>query len=119
MNLKEILSKGSDWITIIDTDLVKKILESYLDEEKKKILSSIISDAKISSEILKECNIVRSSGYRKIKSLIDDGLIIVKNTIEFPNGVIAKQYISLISSLKIDFDGGEVIVKIQRNPNSL
>jgi hypothetical protein len=119
MNLEKVLSKGSDWITITDTDLVKKILESYLDEEKKKILSSVIYEAKISGEILKECNIVRSSGYRKIKSLIDDGLIVAKNTIEFPNGVIAKQYISLISSLKIDFDDGKVIVKVQRNPNSL
>ena len=68
-------SKTSNWFTIEDNAVNQTILESYGEDDKIRILNCVSDEPKIISEILSDCKIPQTSGYRKINSLINDGLL--------------------------------------------
>ncbi len=63
------------WVSIHDKEIMQVILEAIGDEDKKMILLAAAHEPKITHDILNECNIPKTSGYRKINSLIDFGLL--------------------------------------------
>ncbi len=91
----------SDWYTITDTRANQVILQAFGDPEKKRILESVSAKPKIIQDILKECKLAQTSGYRKINSLIDDGLLAVADQVVKDNKKINK-YMSVFSNLKIN-----------------
>src|SRR3990167_4354953 len=62
---------NESWLIISDPNINSNIIQTFGDLEKKQIIESIISAPKIIYEIIKECNLPQTSGYRKINALID------------------------------------------------
>ena len=56
--------KKEEWITIQDKGLSKIFLETLGDEDKKKILGTVLNKTLIVADILKESKIPQTSGYR-------------------------------------------------------
>lgn len=104
--------KNSGWQTISDPKINSIILQSFGDPDKKKILEVTSSSPKIISDILEECNIPQTSGYRKINSLIDDGMLFPAEKIIKDNKKINK-YVSVFSNVKIDIKENNVIIEVQ------
>ena len=112
--------KSSDgWISIQDKEIIKVIVESIGDEDKKKILLTTTQEPKITYDILKECNIAQTSGYRKINSLIDDGLLSQLGHMTGKDGKKISKYFSIFSNLRINVENGEFYVDIQLNKTQL
>jgi hypothetical protein len=64
-----------DWITIDNPSHIKLILENYADSDKRKILEVTSETPLQIIKILNTCNVPQTSVYRKIASLIQNGLI--------------------------------------------
>lgn len=64
-------------------------------------------------EILGICKIPPTSGYRKIKSLIRDGLLIPNGTFWARSKKEVRRYISALENIKIDIDKGKLVVKVR------
>ncbi|TBR11189.1 MAG: transcriptional regulator, partial [Candidatus Nitrosotenuis sp.] len=79
-------SSNGNWVTIDNPILTKIILESFGDDDKKKILSTLSHEALIISQIIEKCDIAQTSGYRKINSLIDDGLLVPSGYVSTADG---------------------------------
>ena len=109
-----IKSKNSKekWHTITDIHANTTILESFGDPEKKKILESVTNTPKIVADILSECNLAQSSGYRKINNLIDDGLLIQSAQIVKDNKKI-NEYVCIFNNLKINIEKGNMEIDVQ------
>jgi len=75
VELEKVKNSKTEWITIQDQDLAKIFLESFGDPDKKAILNAVLDKPYIVSDILKNCKIPQTSGYRKINSLIKVGLL--------------------------------------------
>ncbi|MGI0011243.1 MAG: transcriptional regulator [Nitrosopumilaceae archaeon] len=105
--------KEHEWLTIEDSLLTKIILEAFGDDDKKKILTSVIEEPKIVSEILEECNIPQTSGYRKINSLIDDVLLTTDGHITTNDGKRVNKYKSVFENVKIDIVKNKITVKVK------
>jgi predicted transcriptional regulator len=103
-----------DWVTINDKFHIRTILRTFGDDEKKKILISLLNDPEISSNVLKENNIPQTSGYRKIKEMINDGMIIAKNIVIL-DGRRFYIYVPVFKDLKIQIVKDHVIVKVKMN----
>lgn len=109
----------SGWIEIRDSSLSKIFLESFADSDKKSILGSVVDDAKIIADILESCNIPQTSGYRKINSLINDGLL-VSNGFELSrDGKKIKKYETVFTNIKVDIVKNTIMVKVQMKQYSL
>ena len=110
---KRTKTNQKNWITITDTQLTGKILEAFGDEDKKKIISSVNEEPKIVYQILKESKIPQTSGYRKINSLIDNGILIVDGHIETKEGKRVNKYRTAFSNVRINIIKNDITVDIQ------
>lgn len=105
---------NDSWFTISDAGINSIIIQTFGDLEKKKIIDSAMETPKIIYEIIKECDLPQTSGYRKINQLIYDGFLI---PIEFEvkeNRKIFK-YICVFKNLKIEINSNKINVSVQLN----
>lgn len=109
-------SNNSDWITISDKIHARIILRAYGDTDKKNIIINLVNKSDITSNVLRECNISQTSGYRKIKELIDDGLIVIKSSTVIDGRKFYK-YISVFEDLQILIATNNITIKVKINKN--
>lgn len=112
-------NKKSGWIEIRDSSLSKTFLESFADSDKKSILGLVVDDAKIIADILESCKIPQTSGYRKINSLINEGLLISTGFELSRDGKKIKKYETVFTNIKVDIVKNDVMVKVQMKNQSL
>jgi hypothetical protein len=101
-----------NWIAIEDPSLAKLILESFGDEDKKNILNTVLDEPKIISQILENAQIPQTSGYRKVNSLIDNGLLIVQGYVTTNDGKKVNKYKSIFENVTISIEKNKVVVKV-------
>ncbi|MFB5606331.1 MAG: transcriptional regulator [Nitrosarchaeum sp.] len=112
--------KGTDnWITIKDQDLAKVFLESFADEDKKAIIGTVLDKPLIIADILSECNVPQTSGYRKINHLIDHGLLISNGYSLASDGKKIKKYETIFDNVKMDIEKNVIVVKVQLKKTTL
>lgn len=105
--------KEHEWLILENNLLTKVVLEAFGDDDKKRILTAVIENPKIVSEILEECNIAQTSGYRKINSLISDGLLATDGYITTADGKKVNKYKSVFENVKIDIIKNKITVKVK------
>lgn len=79
--------------------------------DKKNILNTILDKPKTISDILEITKLSKTSGYRKIKSLIDSGLLIVQGHSITSDGKKVNKYKSVFDNVTINIEKNRVIVK--------
>jgi hypothetical protein len=110
---------GESWILIDNPALTKIILESFGDDDKKKIQSTLNGESLIISQIIEKCDIPQTSGYRKINSLIDNGLLIPAGHIATPDGKKVIRYKSIFDNIKIDIVKNKITVTLHLTKEDL
>src|SRR2546428_1087900 len=108
-----------EWIAIKEKSLAKLLLETCADEDKKKILDATINTPRTIKEIEDFCEIPQTSGYRKINSLIEKHFLIPIGMVRVGGNKMVKQYVSVLDSIKINIDKGNVTVKIKFTQNQV
>ena len=98
--------------TIKDSTISKSILKAFSDDEMSKILNASIGEPWTASEILEKLNIPKTSGYRKINSLVEQGLLIKAGQHLTENRRKVDKYKSLFDNVNIDFNN-KVTVNVQ------
>ena len=105
-------SNNTNWVTIDNPTLTKIILESFGEDDKKKILSTLSHDALIISEIIEKCDIAQTSGYRKINALIDDGLLVPSGFVSTTDGKKVTKYRSIFNNIRIEIVKNKINVSL-------
>jgi hypothetical protein len=107
------------WLTLESEYLTKIILEAVGDEDKKAIVNAVLDNPHNVYEILDICKIPQTSGYRKINSLIKDGLLVPADTTVSDDGKKIVRYLALFENVKIDIQKNKVVIKAQIRNDSL
>ncbi len=105
-------NNDSIWVTIGEKEATSLILNTCGDKHKHNILNTVLGQPMTISEILSSCKISNTSGYRKINSLIQSGLLI-RNGFVITNGRKVSTYRSLFESVQIDIEKDKVIVNVR------
>ncbi len=103
---------GEKHVYIENSSLTKIILESFGDDDKKKILGVINGESMIISEIIEKCDIAQTSGYRKINSLIDDGLLVPSGHVSTSDGKKVTKYRSIFNNINIEIVKNKIKVSL-------
>ena len=98
--------------TITEPTISKSILQAFSDEEMSRILNASIGEPWTASEILEKLNIPKTSGYRKINLLIEQGLLVKTGYDLTENRRKVDKYKSLFDNVNIDFNN-KVTVNVQ------
>jgi hypothetical protein len=112
VTLEETKNNDPNWVAIEDPSLSKQILEAFGDEDKKNILNAVLDESRITSDILEITQLPQTSGYRKVNSLIDSGLLIVQGHITTHDGKTVNKYKSIFENVAINIEKNKVIVKV-------
>lgn len=113
-------TKGRQWITIENRDLAQLILESYGGREKRLILEVAYKEPDVILNILEKCEIPKSSGYRIINQLVEDGLLTEEGYSLASDGKKVSKYTSLFEKTRIEIDATkEIVVQVLLRENIL
>jgi predicted transcriptional regulator len=93
----------------------RTVLTALADNEMMKVLDSATNQSKSVNEILKETNISHTTGFRKIKWLLDEGLITLDKIIITPDGKKFSLYHSTLKSIRVKYEDTNVIVEAEPN----
>ena len=119
VKLEKAKNTNAEWITIQEQELARIILESFGDHDKKAILNSVLDKPRIVADILKNCKIPQTSGYRKINSLIAVGLLIPSGQSITPDGKKVIKYETLFRNISIEIEKNFVKAKVQMKKNTI
>lgn len=103
--------------TISEPSIGQSILKAYSDDEASKILNASIGESWTILEMLEKLHIPQTSGYRKINSLIEDGLLIKDGHEISASGRKTDKYKSLFDNVEIDIKNNKVTVNVQFTQN--
>ena len=98
-------------LTIINPDLRNLILELFGDVETRKIISSLLENEYTIPQILKESNVPKTSGYRKIENLILHGLIVESGKVLSESKRISKLQ-CIFQEIKLDIKKEKITITL-------
>jgi len=102
---------NDDWITIENPSHIKLILENYADSDKRKILEVTAETPLQITKILNVCDMPQTSAYRKITSLIQNGLIIREGSV-FSHGRRLVRYRPVFEKVQISMIKNNITLKV-------
>lgn len=121
--LEDLFTKGSikypKWVTIQDPSIAKLILASLGDEDKKNILNAVLDEPRTFMEIMEITGLPASSAYRKICTLIENGLLIDLNPNANSDGKRKIKYKSIFQNIEINIEKNMIIIKILLTKESM
>ena len=109
--MERLVYSNAKSVTIKDKSIISLILRSYADEDKKKILNITANKPRIILDIIRTCKLPQTSSYRKINSLIKNGLLIPDGQIPRKFGKKVTKYVSLFENLEINIIKNEISIK--------
>jgi len=120
ISIEQLSSRNKTWITIHDQSLVNLIMASFSDSDKRKILNNLLlKEPKMISDIVKICNLTKSTGYRMIKELVDTGLLTETGYSLASDGRKMNKYVSLFENIQVNIKGGKIDLMVQINNDFL
>jgi hypothetical protein len=117
--LEQSASQEKEWVTIEDSRLATIVLKSLGDDDKNKILNAVIGKSMIISDILFVTQIPQTSGYRKVNSLIEEGLLVAEGYDTLADGKTVTKYKTLFENVQINIVQNKISIKIQVPEKSL
>jgi hypothetical protein len=109
--LEKLVYGNTRVITIKAKSIISLILHSYADDDKKKILNVAANKPRIILDIINACKLPQTSSYRKINSLIKNGLLIPDGQIPRKFGKKVTKYVALFENLEINIIKNDISVK--------
>ena len=111
------IKSEAQWIAIKDKSLIILILQSYADPDKKKILDAT-EQPRMILDIIDACKLPQTSTYRKINSLIRNGLLVPSGQISMKYGKNVTTYVTLFKNVEINIIKNDVQVRAKISDSS-
>ena len=97
----------------------QSILSALADKEMLNILNTAMYKSVSINEIIKEANIPHTTAYRKIKSMVENGLVIVEKIKITDDGKKFSLFRSTLRSINVKYEDNNVIVEAEKNVDTL
>lgn len=108
-------SKGlaeTEWVTLVNENLSKVVLQVFTDDEMREILYATLYSPKTITEILEICQIPKTSGYRKIKTMMNNHILVPSGSTMKRNRRL-KKYTATIEDAQIETEKDKIVVRIK------
>jgi hypothetical protein len=92
------------WINVEHSNLIRSILTTYGDDDKRRILDTVIRKPLTVPQILSVCKIPKTSGYRMIGEMLDSGLLYEEGSTKTTDDKRIPTYGALFERVKINIE---------------
>lgn len=93
------------------------VLNALFDQDVMRIIHCTSKNAKTMNDIIKETSLSRTTAHRKITLMMKDGLLGIENYAITLDGKKSKLFRSRLDSIKVKYEGNNMFVIIEENPN--
>ena len=102
---------------IIKSQKIKRaILTALADDEMVEIMGSVMLHSKSFNDITRDnSNIPRTTAFRKIKWLLNEGLLIVDKIVITPSGKKYSLYHTTLKAITVKYENNDVLVEADQN----
>ena len=97
--------------------LASAIAEALADEFSTRIISSSILEGKSIDEICAQEIVPQSTCYRRMKHLVDEGVMVVERIVLLPEGKKRVVYRSAFSRVSVKLENGVLSARVAVNPD--
>jgi ribosomal protein L19E len=108
-----------EWIIIQTKHLLSRILGTYADKNKDKILAISIDKPLIVAEMVELSGVSENKAYIKIEELIRDGLLVECDSVFTSDAREIKKYVSVFKNFKFGLIKNKTAVKARLNKKAL
>ena len=102
-------------MSFLSTQVRQSVLATLADREIVKILDCALVRERSVNEVIRECNIPHTTAYRKIKWLLDKGLLLSTRNEITEEGKKFTLFRSVFKSLRINYEYGNIVVFAEYN----
>ena len=99
--------------------LREAILATLGDKEMVQIMDFCMHKAASVSEVIKEIDIPHTSAYRKIKWMLENGILIIDHFFISPDGKKTSLFKSTLRSISVNYEANEIKINAEYNINPL
>ena len=117
-NSKSFTRENSEWVKVTNENICKNIQNMISDPIKHRIFSLLQEKPHITQDIIENLDIPFTSGYRKISALVRDGLIVESRVLKKRYYKKIMEYTTIIQSVKIIMENGEMSIFVKIKPGS-
>jgi len=100
---------------IIKGQRAKKAILAALAEKMVKIMDSVMIYSKSINDIIRETNIAYTTCYRKVKWLLEEGLVIVDKIVITKEGKKFSLFHTVLKSNNVKYENKDVIIEAEEN----
>ena len=93
----------------------RAILASLADEEMMKILDSTVYQSKSIGNIIVETSIAYTTCYRKVKWLLNEGLLVVDKIVITKEGKKFSLFHSVLRSINVKYENNNIVIEAEEN----
>lgn len=104
---------------IKDRKVKAAILSALADTEVMSIMESAMYRPKSANDIIKDTGIPYTTTYRKIKTMLDNGLLLVERIQLTEDGKKSSLFRSTIRSMSVKYERGETIIEVEQNVDTV
>lgn len=109
--------KSKEELFTLNGTMAERILDALSDEFSRRMLVSTISKGKTVQEISVEQGLPLSSCYRRARSLVREGLLMVERIVLTPEGTRFAIYRSSFKTVEMASDFAQTQVSVELNPD--
>lgn len=104
---------------IKDRRLQEALLQALGDEQSRRILAATAYRPRSAMDLVREEGLPSSTAYRRIRSLEEEGLLVVAKTVLQPDGKTFQMYRASFREIQVAFRAGEVVVTAEPNRDAV
>ncbi|MGI0092668.1 MAG: hypothetical protein ACREA8_01050 [Nitrosotalea sp.] len=93
------------------------VLNALFDQDIMSIIHCTSKNAKTMNDVIKETGLSRTTAHRKLTSMMKDELLGIENYTITEDGKKSKLFRSRLDSIKVKYEGNNMFVIIEENPN--
>lgn len=93
----------------------KAVMAALADEEMMNIFNSTMYQSKSISDIIVETSIAYTTCYRKVKWLLNEGLLVVDKIVITKEGKKFSMFHSVLRSINVKYEGNNVVIEAEEN----
>lgn len=95
------------------------VLTTLGDKEMVQIMNFCMYNAASVSEVIKETGIPHTSAYRKIKWMLENGILIIDHFFISPEGKKTSLFKSILRSISVNYEANEIKITAEYNIDPL
>jgi DNA-binding Lrp family transcriptional regulator len=112
ISIEDSFNSRAQTLRLVNQKTIEDLVRMLSDEYSRKIVQSAMAQARSVEDFSRESRIPLSTCYRRVRDLVNDGILIVEKIVITPDGKKYELFRSVYQAIRVDFADGNLTVDV-------